>query len=854
MTDSTPAASPAASRRSSPAMPPLPIDVLLPDIRSALARHTRCILEAPPGAGKTTRVPPALLDADWLNGKKILVLEPRRIAARNAARQMARLFGEEPGRTVGYRVRLESRVSDVTRIEVVTEGVLTRLLQDDPELSGVGCILFDEFHERNLQGDLGLALALDCQEGLREELRLLVMSATLNPGPLQRLLGSDVPVLCSEGRSWPVETRYLPPAPGQRVEEHTAVVIRQALAEHAGSLLVFLPGTGEIRRTAERLDGLGTDTEVRPLYGDLSPREQDAAIAPPPPGIRKVVLATAIAESSLTIEGVSIVIDAGLSRSVRFDPGTGLSRLVTRRVSLAGADQRRGRAGRTGPGVCYRLWHPGEEAGMQPQPRPEILEADMAPLCLELAAWGVASPASLRWLDEPPAEAVRQGTELLHRLDALDRQGRITPLGRAMVRLPLHPRLAHMVIRAARMGLGRPSCLLAALAGERDPLRRDDVDARLRLAALADHREQGALRRLRDSARQIARLAGIPMHAPPIPGSSVPEEDQAGVLLALAYPDRIAQMRAPGSFRLAGGRGAFLPAEDPLAATSLLAVGELGGESGNARIRQAAPLRRELLEELYADAIETVRDVRWNAREEIVVARSRRRFGALVLEERPLDPATEQGVAEAMLEGVRSLGLDALPWTESLIRLRQRTAFMRALDGEEWPDLSDAALLKELENWLGPFLAGITRRSQLRQIALEDAVSLLLPHALRRRLDREAPDTLTVPSGSAVRLNYSEAVSGGMTTGPTLAVKLQELFGMTRTPTVASGRVPVLIHLLSPAGRPLQITRDIEGFWKNGYPAVRAEMRGRYPKHPWPDDPLSAQPTRHTKRQTDRRS
>ncbi len=831
--------------------PPLPIDALLPDIRAALRQSTRCILMAPPGAGKTTRVPLALLDEPWMTEKRILVLEPRRLAARSAARQMSSLLNEKTGQTVGYRVRLENRTSAATRIEIVTEGILTRLIQADPELADVGCILFDEFHERNLQGDLGLALALDCQEGFREDLRLLVMSATLNPEPLRNMLGPDIPVLFSEGRSWPVQTFYAPPPPGQRIEEHTATVVREVLSKHSGSLLVFLPGIGEIRNTSEQLGFLGDKTEIRSLYGDLSAKEQDAAILPSPPGMRKVVLSTAIAESSLTIEGISIVIDAGLSRSVRFDPGTGLSGLVTRRVSLAGADQRRGRAGRTGPGVCYRLWHPREEKAMQACPRPEILEADMAPLCLELAEWGVDSPASLHWLDEPPAEAVLRGRELLEKLGALDGQGHITPLGRAMVRLPLHPRIAHMVVRATQMGLGEPACQLAALTGERDPLHADDADIRIRLAALTDRQGQGQFRRLRESSRQIARLVGLAAHETG-PRSSLPEAMQAGVLLALAYPDRIAQQRTTGSFRMSNGRGAMLPPEDPLASAPMLAIGELMGKSGNARIRQAAPLQRELLEELYPDAIRTERIVRWDSGEEAVLARSRRRFGALVLDERPLESPDDARVVAAMLEGIRSLGLNSLPWTDHLHELRRRVSFMRTLDGEEWPDLSDDALLRNLESWLAPFLTGITRRSQLGQIPLDTALALLLPRPLRNRLDRDAPETLPVPSGSIIRLDYSNAVNGERVTGPTLAVKLQEVFGMTRTPRVAGGKIPVLLHLLSPAGRPLQITQDIEGFWKNGYPAVRAEMRGRYPKHPWPDDPLGALPTRHTKKQMNR--
>lgn len=841
-------------RCTQPPLPSLPIDELIPDIRAALNRHTRCILTAPPGAGKTTRVPLALLDATWMTGKRMLVLEPRKLAAKSASRQLARLLGEKVGQTVGYRVRLDNQTSAFTRIEIVTEGILTRLIQADPELSDVGCILFDEFHERNLQGDLGLALALDCQEGFHEDLRLLVMSATLDPAPLQRMLGPDTPVLHSEGRSWPVQTFYTPPSSsGQRLEDHTAAIIRRALAEHDGSILVFLPGIGEIRRTVERLGEVGNTTEIRPLYGDLPPSEQDEAIRPPRPGMRKVVLATAIAESSLTIDGISIVIDAGLSRSVRFDPGTGLSRLVTRRVSLAGANQRRGRAGRTGPGICYRLWHPGDEEGMQEYPRPEILEADMAPLCLELAAWGVPSPSSLHWLDEPPAGAVRQGTDLLQRLGALDGQKRITPLGRAMVRLPLHPRLAHMVLESARIGLKEPACLLAALAGERDPLHLDHADVRLRLAALAGRQGNGRLHYLQDAVRQLARLTSSLIQEQKAPDSSLPEAMQAGVLLALAYPDRIAQQRSPGSFRMSNGRGAILPLEDPLSSAPLLAIGELGGTSGNARIRQAAPLERELLEKLYPNKITVEKSVYWDAGEEAVLACSRRCFGALILNEKALESPDDTDVVRAMLEGIRTLGLQSLPWTDSQLALRQRVAFMRALEGDIWPDLSDEALMNDLQ-WIEPFLSGISRRSQLVRLPLDAALALLLPRSLRNRLNQEAPESLSVPSGSAIRLDYSGTVHESTVKGPILAVKLQEVFGMTQTPRVANGRIPVLLHLLSPAGRPLQITQDIEGFWKNGYPSVRAEMRGRYPKHPWPDNPLAALPTRHTKKQLERQS
>ena len=846
--------------------PSLPVEALLPQLLEALATGTRCLLQAAPGAGKTTRVPLALLRANWLSDKGILMLEPRRMAARSAARYMASLLGEAVGRTVGYRVRLESRVSAETRITVVTEGVLTRMLQDAPELAGIGCLIFDEFHERSLNADLGLALALDCQEGLREDLRILVMSATLDAEPLVRLLqqafSGAVPVLRSEGRAWPVETRYLP-APRANVppEAWVAEAVRRALNEESGSVLVFLPGAGEIRKVEALLEDLRSErVRLCPLYGDLPASEQDAAIAPLREPLRKVVLATSIAETSLTIEGVRVVVDAGLARTVRFDPGTGMSRLVTERVSRASADQRRGRAGRTEPGVCYRLWHQGEEAGMAAYARPEVLEADMAPLCLELAVWGVREPASLRWLDEPPAESVRQALPLLRDLEAVDAGGRVTARGRAMARLPLHPRLAHMVLAARRLGIGKAACLLAALAGERDPLRLRDADVRPRLALLERGQKTPALSRIREAARQIARLAEAAekgaggVLAPALPEAvsepglePVQEEEQAGVLLALAYPDRIAQKRSRGSFRLVNGRGGFLEEADPLADEPVLAVGAVNGGTGNARIWQAAPLSLERVRALYGNRFQETECVDWDEREEAVAARKRVSLGAFVVEERVLngrDAALSGRVVEAVLVGIRRLGLGCLPWTEELEQWRLRVRLLGERE-DGWPEVSDEALVSGLEDWLGPFLLGISRRTQFSRIDLEAALHALLPWNRHKALEDRAPTHLKVPSGSHVRLRYEAGAEGVV---PVLAVKLQELFGMKRSPAVAEGRVPVLVHLLSPAGRPLQITRDLEGFWKNGYAAVRAEMRGRYPKHPWPEDPLAALPTRLTNR------
>lgn len=856
--------------------PALPVDAELPRLLRVLADGARLVLQAPPGAGKTTRVPLALLAAPWLAGRKVVLLEPRRLAARAAARRMAATLGEAAGETVGYRMRLDTRVGPRTRVEVVTEGVLTRMLQADPELADVGCVIFDEFHERSLHADLGLALCLDCQEGLRPDLRLVVMSATLDSGPVAALLG-NCPVIESAGRAFPVDTRHLPPARGWLsydttppgvLEDAVADAVRRALHEEAGSLLVFLPGAGEIRRTAERLADLSATPHgpvtVHALYGDLAPEQQDAAIAHAPPGTRKVVLATAIAETSLTIDGVRVVIDAGLARAPRFDPRSGMSRLVTERVSLAGADQRRGRAGRTGPGTCWRLWREGEEATLRPFARPEILDADLAPLLLELALWGVPDPLGLRWLDAPPQANLAQERDLLTLLGALDAAGRITPHGRRVATLPLHPRLAHMVVRAGELGLGATACCVAALLEERDPMRDAGADLRLRVALLSSPAGDGRgagnepmLARLREAARQVARLAGVDWSAAGGRGTGTgrearpdvrPDPEATGEVLALAYPDRVAEGRGQGQFRLSCGRGAFLPPEDPLAREPFLAVGDMDGEAARGRIRRCAPLTREHIEEAFAASIVEGAFVVWDDRAEAVAARRQRRLGAVVLDDAPHDAADPEAVTAAVVAGIRSLGLHCLPWTPELEQWRARVAFLRglALDEPEpdalWPDVSDSALLAGLEHWLAPYLTGITRRTQFPRIDLAGALAALLPWELARRLDAEAPEHIEVPSGSHVRLDY--AADGG----PVLAVKLQEMFGARETPCVGGGRVPVVVHLLSPAGRPLQVTRDLAGFWHTGYPAVRAEMRGRYPKHPWPEDPMAAPPTRLTTR------
>lgn len=813
----------------------LPIDTVLPDLLATLAERPAAVLQAPPGAGKTTRVPLALLDQPWLQGRRIVMLEPRRLAARSAARFMAAQLRESVGETVGYRVRLDSRVGPKTRIEVVTEGVLVRMLQDDPALEGYGAVLFDEFHERSLFADLGLALALESQQALRPDLRLLVMSATLDAGPVASLLG-DAPTLTSEGRSFPVEVRYRPLGRDADAPQWAAAVL-SALREEQGSALVFLPGVAEIRRLqavlADRLPG---DIMLAPLYGDLTPAEQDAAIAPAAAGRRKLVLATSIAETSLTIEGVRIVIDSGLMRRPRFDPNSGMSRLETQRVSLAAAEQRRGRAGRLEPGSCYRLWSESEQRSLAPYTAPEILEADLAGLVLELARWGVRDPLQLQWLDPPPAAAWAQARELLQDLQALDVNGAITPHGHEVLNFGLHPRLGHMVLKGRQLGWGRMAAELAALLSERDILSGGagrQADLHLRLEALR-RGERGRAQRVRALAQQLLPASGAK--------AQWETADALGVLLGFAYPERIAARRSGSQARylLANGRGAWLSEEDPLRNEEFLVAAALDGKAREARIQLAAPIARVSLETYFADADEEQAFVAWDDDAGAVSARRQRRYGALVLEDRPLDDPDAHAVASALAEGLRRRGLQVLPWGKATRQWQARVLFLRRVEGECWPDISDAALLRSLQDWFVPFASGITRLAQLKDFPLQTALEAMLDYDLQQRLAREAPTHLQVPSGSRIALDYEGE-------NPVLAVKLQEMFGAADTPRIAGGRVPVTLHLLSPAQRPVQVTQDLAGFWRHGYFEVRKDLRGRYPKHPWPDDPMSAEPTRRTK-------
>jgi len=810
----------------------LPITPVLPELLTQLSEATTALLQAPPGAGKTTQVPPALLDADWRGDKKILMLEPRRIAARSAASYMAGAMGEPVGETVGYRVRLDSRVSAGTRIEVVTEGVLTRLIQSDPELADYAVVIFDEFHERSLQADLGLALVRESQQALRPDLRILVMSATLDVEPLATLL-DHAPILRSEGRSHPVRIEH---RPGREYRpdwrEQTAQVARtitQALDEEPGSLLVFLPGVGEIRRVVEQLDGqLAANTRLAPLYGDLSPADQDAAIAPAPEGQRKVVLATAIAESSLTIEGIRVVIDSGLQRRSTFDPNSGMSRLVTERVSRASAEQRAGRAGRLEPGVCYRLWPESER--LQPFTPPEILQADLAPLVLELARWGARSADAMCWLDAPPAAHWAQARDLLQWLDALDEDGALTRHGEAILDIGLHPRLAHLIIRGRESGWGRTTAELAALLSERDLLTdRPGCDLSLRLRALrGGHRtgiHHGRKARIKALAKSLSR--GADQHRD--------TEAPIGALLALAYPDRVAQARdRRGRFRLSNGRGAVLPEDDALAGSPYLVAAELDGQSRESRIFLAAEIPLNDIEAVLAHHITSQTAVDWDEARGRVVGNQQRRLGELVLDETAITDLDRATLQAGLLAAIRRRGLEALDWSDTVRQWRARAQLAHRLDPDQWPAFDEATLQGSLDDWLAPFLTDHSRWQDLTRIDWLSALKGRLDYARQQDLDRWYPPRFELPTGQQARLDYTAD------SGPVLATKLQTLFGQTETPTVGPQRHPILIHLLSPAGRPLAVTRDLKSFWSNAYPDVRKDMRGRYPKHPWPEEPLTA--------------
>ena len=813
---------------------PLPIDAALPGLTAALRAQNAAVLVAPPGAGKTTRVPLVLKGEAWAqNARRILVLEPRRLAARAAAERMAQTLGERVGDTVGLRVRYVSKVSRRTRIEIITEGVFTRLILDDPMLEGVAAVLFDEFHERSLDADLGLALARDVQQGLRADLRILVMSATIDGARIAKLLG-DAPVIESEGRAFPVDTRYVG-RDARPIEPQVADTIARAMRAEPGSLLAFLPGAAEIRRTFGLLDGRTEPaTDVVTLYGALASDEQDRAIAPAPAGRRKIVLATSIAETSITIQGVRMVVDCGLARVPRYEPDVGVTRLETVRVSRAAADQRRGRAGRTEPAVCYRLWDEPQTAALEPFARPEILAADLSSFALDLAAWG-AGPEQLAFLDPPPRGAMAEARALLEELGAIDGDGRISAEGKLLRRLPLPPRLARMVVDAARGGAAAIAAEIAALITERG-LGGDDVDLRERLTAL--HRDRAP--RARDARAMAQRWAQAASEESNAAGG---DEASAGALVALAYPERVAKNRggASGAFLLVNGRGATVDPASPLAREPFLAVAELTGTAAHGRILSAAPVTLAEIEQRFADRIATREDIIFDAASASLRGRRSRRLGAITLAEQPMPVAPNETTAQKLADGIAGLGIARLPWSKALQHWRDRVMFLRASEDDEWPDLSDASLARTAAEWLTPLVADKTALGEITADKLSNALRTLVPWPLQRRLDAEAPTHFEAPTGSQVPIDY-EAEGG-----PKIAIRVQELFGLDRHPAVAGGRVPLVIELLSPAHRPVQTTRDLPGFWRGSYAAVRTEMRGRYPKHPWPEDPIAAPPTRRAK-------
>jgi ATP-dependent helicase HrpB len=859
---------------------PLPIDAVLDELARTLAANNAAVLVAPPGAGKTTRVPLALLDAPWLKGRKIIMLEPRRIAARASADRMARTLGERTGETVGYRVRFGSKISLKTRIEVVTEGIFSRQILEDPELNGVAAVLFDEFHERSLDADMGLALARDAQTGLREDLRILVMSATLDGARVAKLLGG-APVVASEGRAFPVETRYLGRKVDAPLERQMADAIATALRADPGSVLAFLPGAAEIRRTQTFLGERVHDAsvEIVPLFGALDAAVQDRAIAPAPKGQRKVVLATSIAETSLTIEGVRIVVDSGMARVPRYEPDIGLTRLETVRASRAAVDQRRGRAGRTEPGVCYRLWDEPQTASLAAYTQPEILSADLSSLVLDLAQWGVRDPATLAFLDPPPAPALKEANLLLSELGALDGDGRITAEGKSLRALALPPRLARMIVDSHRAGAGEEAADIAAILTERG-LGGDSVDLDVRLdqfrrdrsprtssarslsqrwasqVAVTERANEPALSSpspLAGEGRVEGATRAVRAGATPFPNPSpqgggerknlrAPDEElSTGVMLAFAFPDRVARNRGNGSFVLANGRGAAIEQTSSLARAPYIAVAELTGTAAQGRILLAAPITQEEIELRFASQIESSEEISFDRGAMGLRARRRKSLHAITLSEAPIALQPSAETAKIFASGLIAAGLDKLPWSKSLKQWRDRVMFLRKAEGESWPDLSDGALAAASETWLVPALYDKVSLKEFSPGDLSDALMTLLPWDLRARLEREAPTHFEAPTGTMLPIDY-EAEQG-----PTIAVRLQELFGLNTHPSIAKGAVPLVLELLSPAQRPVQVTRDLPGFWRGSYAAVRSDLRGRYPRHPWPEDPANAAPTRRVK-------
>jgi ATP-dependent helicase HrpB len=833
-------------------MTELPIHRILPQLKMALSTGTHAVLIAEPGAGKTTQVPLAFLNESWLEGKRIIMLEPRRIAARSAASYMASSFGEAVGETIGYRVRMDSKIGQNTRIEVVTEGILTRMLQDDPELTGIGMIIFDEFHERNLQADTGLAFAMESQSVLREDLRLLVMSATLEAEPVARLLG-DAPVIVSEGRAFPVSTHYLRSFSLDELHKGAANAILRALSEQQGDILVFLPGAREIRKTANELlrTGLSQDVVIRELYSALPAEKQDDAIRRDSNGRRKIVLSTSIAESSITIEGIKTVVDSGYMRTEVFSPRTGLPQLITRRLSRASADQRRGRAGRVSAGVCYRLWSEEEHRHLPESTIPAIRESDLTPLALELAVWGTRDPEQLAWLDVPPRPALTQGQALLRQLSALDDSGSITQHGREMALLGLHPRLAHMLIRAQEIGEASLAIRIAVLLQERDIMSRGeairDQDLRSRVERLLLFERQGqrsaeqdmtseaVLQRMKQEIRKLHTQLNV---AYTISGNL----NFCGLLLSFAYPERIAKNRGGSGFLMRSGRGVKLVSVQPMSRAQYIVVAAVDDQGADGNIQLASEMDELWLDKYYYDEMEQRKEVVWDSASGSIRARQKLMLGALVIKEQAYSNPTGEEIALALLQGIRQEGLGLLQWSKAALQLRERLAFMFRHDPEgNWPDVSDEGLLNQAEEWLLPYLEGLRNRNDIRRLAPGTLLEHMLSWEQKQQLQKEAPTHIRVPSGSLIPVNYSDPEQ------PFLAVRLQEMFGLQDTPRIAEGRVALTLHLLSPAQRPVQVTSDLSSFWRSGYFEVKKDLKGRYPKHYWPDDPMEATATHRTR-------
>jgi ATP-dependent helicase HrpB len=828
----------------------LPINDILDEIRDHLTRHDDLIIEAPPGAGKTTLVPLALLDQPWLGNRRIIMLQPRRLAAKNAAIRMASLLNEQAGQTVGYRMRLDSKVSTRTRIEVVTEGVLLRMLRDDPTLEGVGLLIFDEFHERSLDADLGLTLALHARETFADDtkFRIILMSATLDEAELADFMQSRC--IRSAGRMYPVEQKYGQASqPRERISDRVTKALEQAVKQHPrSSFLVFLPGQGEIRQVASQVTA-PADVAINPLYGDLSLKEQQLAIEPSPEGRRKIVLATNIAETSLTIEGVDVVLDAGLERVPVFDPNTGMSRLQTVRISQASSEQRKGRAGRLRPGTCYRLWSESQQQQLSPQQQPEIQNADLAALTLQLFAWGIYDPDELRWLTPPPAGAYQQAVDLLLSLGAITKTAKgleLSPHGNAMADLSTHPRLAHMLLAGQAVGATERAADLAAVLSDRDPLSRESPDMRIRLEYLSGEIDcpaqfRGWLHRTRRLAEQFA------YQLPPTRTTELvrPTPEQVpGYLIACAYPDRIARARHAGGFQLANGRSCQFESPNPMSKSKWLAVAEVGGAARRRgdSIRSAAPLDPALFKTLLAAQISDRTEIDWDSKSGRFVAERQRRCGALLVSRETLEDVADDDRISKLIELIRAAKMTNLSGSQAVSEFLNRARLMQSLE-PEWPAFEESDLLDTLEDWLAPFLLSVRKLSELRQLDLLAALKSRLSWSQLQTLEGALPERFEVPTGSKIKIDYRQ-------NPPVLPVKLQEMFGCDINPSVAGGRVPLLVHLLSPAGRPLQVTRDLAGFWRSGYESVKKEMKGRYPKHPWPDDPLTAAATRHSKRRS----